>query len=452
MSFDPLYFKDRRFWKSLLTLVIPMALQNLISSSLNLTDNLMIGQLGEKYLGALSLANQITFLLFLFTFGITSGAAVFSAQFWGSKNIPGIRRTQGLALALAVCVALVFTLASQVFPGEIMALYTPDPEIQALGKAYLQISSLGFPLTALSMSFSIILRSVGEVRFPLALSVGALGINLLLNYGLIFGNFGLPALGVAGAAWGTVIARSFESTGLVLLSYFHRMPNAGRLAELFHWPRNFLGPYLKTALPVLGNEIGWSLGITTLMGIYAHVSNEALAAMTINDTINQFLNIFIYGSVSTAAIMTGNAVGAGKIHRTVVITRRFTRYAPLLGTFVGLIMIGLSGFLPSLFQVSNLAKSYATQLLVILGCYLPFRSFVYHFTVGVFRGAGDTRTAMLMEVGGIWGIAIPLAWMGAQVFHWEFPLIYLMAEMQMVILTGVCIWRLRSGKWIKKVT
>lgn len=451
MRFDPLFFRDRGFWKNLLTLVLPIALQNLISSSLNLTDNLMVGQLGETALGALSLANQISFLLILFTFGITSGAAVFSAQFWGARDLAGVRRIQGLALTLSVSAATLFTLAAQTGAEGIMGLYTPDSEIRRLGAEYLRISSWAFPLTALSMSFALVLRSVGEVRFPLVLSVGALVINVTLNYGLIFGNLGLPALGVAGAALGTLVARLFESVGLVILSYFHRMPNAGRLSELFHWPRGFLGPYIKTSLPVLGQELGWALGITTLMGIYAHMGNQALAAMTITDTLNQFLNILIFGSVSAAAVMTGNTVGAGRLGRARVLARRFSRYSPVLGATVGLIMIVFSSLLPTLFQVSAQSRELAATLLVILGFYQAFRSFVFHLSVGIFRGAGDTRTAMVLELGGVWVMGIPLAWLGSVVLRLDFPLVYLLAESHMFLQTLVAYRRLRSGKWIKPV-
>lgn len=448
---DPLFLRDRSFWRKVLTIAIPVALQNLISTSLNLSDNLMVGQLGEKAIGALSLANQITFLVILFTFGVSSGASVFASQYWGARDIAGVRRTQGMSTLLAGSAALVFMTIGLLMPETLMSFYTPDREIQALGAQYLRISAFGFPLAAISMSFAMILRSVGRIRMPLAMSIIALVLNVILNFGLIFGLWGLPAMGVAGSALGTLIARMVEASGLVIMSYIRKTPNAGRMAELFHFPRVYLVSYLKTAIPVIGNEMGWSLGTTTLMGIYAHMGATALAAVTISDTVLQFVNMMIFGSVNAAAIIIGNTVGEGRQHRARLEARRFGHFSIFLGLLAGLMLVAASPFLPNIFNVSLATRQDASLLLLVWAMMIPFRSFLYHLTVGVFRGAGDTHTALLLEVGGVWGLSVPLALLGSVVLHLPIAGVFALVGLQDVIISALAARRLRSGKWLKPV-
>jgi len=449
---DPLFFSDRSFWKGLLTLGIPMALQNLISTSLNLTDNLMVGQLGEKALGALALANQLTFLAILFLYGMGSGAAVFASQYWGAKDLGGVKRTQGAVLILAVVPALLFGAMCSLIPEFLIGLYTSDPEIRALGALYLRISSLGFPFIAVTISFSMLLRSTGRVKIPLTMTVIALVINIGLNYLLIFGWGPVPALGVAGSATGTVIARFVEASGIVVLSYVFRTANAGRLSELFHFSRAFVGKFLRVGLPVVANDFGWALGMTTLMSVYAHLGSASLAAVSITDTIGQFLTLFLFASVNATTTVTGNLVGAGRIFRTKLLVRRTLRFAVALGTVLGLFLIASSPWLPNLFRISDEARGLASATMVVFAFLLPFRSLLYHQTVGLFRGAGDTKFPLYLEVGGVWLLGLPPALLAAQVFHWPVWAVFAAAVVNEAFLAVGATFRFRSNRWIKPVT
>lgn len=451
MRFDPFYFRDRSYWKNLLAIGLPIALQNLIASSLNLVDNLMVGQLGEQALGGLALANQISFLVILFTFGVSSGAAVFASQYWGAKNLKALRFTQGMSMISALLPALVFATIAATFPTAIIDLYSDDPEVIAQGAAYLQVSAFTFPLIALSFSWSMIFRSMGMVQIPLRMSVIALVINVLLTYTLIFGLFGFPALGVVGAALGTLAARFFETGGIILVAYLKKTPNAGSPGELFHFPRGFKTRFLKVSLPVLGNDIGWALGMTTLMSIYSHISTSSLAAVSIVDTIAQFLNIVIFGSVSAAAISTGNLIGAGRINRTHLLALRSTRTGFLIGLVLGLFLAVLAGILPFAFNIGSEARSHAAGLLVVFACIVPFRSLLYHQTVGLFRGAGDTRFPLLVEVGGIWILGLIPAWFAANLWHWPVTGVFAIALVHEVFLSLISLLRFRTENWIKRL-
>jgi len=449
---DPLFFSDKAFWRNLLTLGIPMALQNMISTSLNLTDNLMVGQRGEKAIGALALANQLTFLVVLFLYGIGSGAAVFASQYWGAKDLAGVRRTQGAVLVLAVVPALVFGALCFLWPEFLIGLYTTDEEIRALGATYLRISAIGFPFIAVTISFSMLLRSIGKVRIPLTMTIIALVVNVTLNYLLIFGWGPVPALGVAGSALGTVIARFIEAAGIVGLSYIFATANAGRRAELFHFSRAFVTKFLKVGLPVVANDFGWALGMTTLMAVYAHLGPASLAAVSITDTMGQFLALFLFASVNATTTVTGNLVGAGRFFRTRLLVRRTLRFAVALGTVLGLILWASASWLPSLFNISAEARGLATATLVVFAFLLPFRSLLYHQTVGLFRGAGDTKFPLVLEVGGVWLLGLPCALVAALVFHWPVWAVFAAAVVNEAFLAIFATLRFRTGRWIKPVT
>lgn len=448
---DPLFFSDRSYWRNLLTLGIPMALQNLISTSLNLTDNLMVGQLGEKALGALALANQLTFLAILFLYGIGSGASVFAAQYWGARDLAGVKRTQGAVLVLAVVPALAFGAVCSLFPESLIGLYTADPEIRALGALYLRLSSLGFPFIAVTISFSMLLRSTGRVRIPLTMTLVALVVNVALNYLLIFGAGPVPALGVTGSALGTVIARFLEASGIVALSYGLGTANAGRGKELFHFSRAFVAKFLKVGLPVVANDFGWALGMTTLMAVYAHLGSASLAAVSITDTMGQFLALFLFASVNATTTVTGNLVGAGRIFRTKLLVRRTLRFAVALGIVLGLLLLGAASWLPSLFSISAEARGLASATLVVFAFLLPFRSLLYHQTVGLFRGAGDTKFPLYLEVGGVWLLGLPPALLAAQVLHWPVWAVFASAVANEAFLAVAATFRFRSSRWIKPV-
>ena len=448
---DPLFFSDRSYWKGLLTLGVPMALQNLISTSLNLTDNLMVGQLGEKALGALAVANQLTFLSVLFLYGIGSGAAVFAAQFWGARDLAGVRKTQGAVLLLAVVPALVFGALCSLFPEALIGFYTNDPETRTLGATYLRISGLGFPLIGVTIAFSMLLRSTGQVRIPLVMTLTALVINITLNYWFIFGWGPVPALGVAGSALGTVVARLVEATGIVTLSYVFQTANAGRFRELFHFTRAFLKKFLTVGLPVMVNDFGWALGMTTLMALYAHLGSASLAAVSITDTLGQFLALFLFASVNATATVTGNLVGAGRLFRTRLLVRRTLRFAVALGCLLGLILLGMASWLPGLFRIGTEARGLASATLVVFAFLLPFRSLLYHQTVGLFRGAGDTKFPMVLEVGGVWLLGLPPALLAATVFHWPVWAVFASAVVNEAFLAVGATFRFRNAGWIKPV-
>ncbi len=268
-------FHDRRFYSSMLKLAVPITIQQLISSSTNLLDVLMIGQLGETSIAALGLSNQIFFLLTLFLFGISSGSAIFTAQYWGKGDMVNMRKVMGIGLTLAFSVALFYTLIALIIPETILGLYTNDQAVIEIGSQYLRIVGFGYIFTAVSLTYMFVLRSTQNVRLPMTITIIALSSNIFLNYCLIFGNFGFPELGVQGAAIGTLIARIFEFILMIYFSYRFKTAAAAKIQEL-RYSFSFFKQVLKTSMPAAINEVIWSLGITTYYAVYARIGTDAV--------------------------------------------------------------------------------------------------------------------------------------------------------------------------------
>ena len=306
-------FSDHDFYNTLLRLAIPIATQQLVMNALNAVDVLMVGQLGETAVAAVGLAGQVFFLMTLFLFGVGSGAAIFSAQFWGRGDLANVRRILGLALILAVSGSALFSLVAILAPAWVLSIYTHDPAVIAEGSPYLRVVGLCYVPTAISVTYAIILRSTRQVKVPMVVSVSALSLKTILAYILIFGYFGAPAMGIMGAAVATVVARFVECIAMLTITYWRKLPAAAKLAEMLDINRALVGRFLRTATPVILGEIMWSLGITIYTGIYARIGTGPLAAVSIASTIEGVAIVPFIAMANAAAIMLGNRIGADKI-------------------------------------------------------------------------------------------------------------------------------------------
>ncbi|GHV81089.1 hypothetical protein AGMMS49944_28800 [Spirochaetia bacterium] len=274
-------FKDKQFYKNLFVLAIPIMLQNLVNSFVNMVDTVMIGRLGTVEIAAVGLGNQVFFFFTIILFGICSGGAIFTAQFWGKQDIQGIRKNTGLCLILNTTAALIFTALILTMPGKIIGFYSRDPAVIEAGTSYLRTLAPSFIPFGISFVFIITLRAVEKVRLAMVTTVIALSINVILDYLFIFGAGPIPAMGVAGAALATVIARFTEMLILVAVSYAKGYAPAGNLHELMHLSGSFIAQFFRIAAPVIVNETLWSLGITLQNVIFARTNTDAIAAFNI---------------------------------------------------------------------------------------------------------------------------------------------------------------------------
>jgi MATE family, multidrug efflux pump len=445
-------FGDREFYQNLARIAGPIALQQLVTASVNLLDVMMVGQMGEVSIAALGLSNQVYFLLTIILFGASSGISIFTAQYWGKRDTANIRKVMGIGLSMVIVLGVVFTLAALLIPETVLSYYTNDAAVKNLGAQYLRIVGLCYIPTAISYLFISVLRSTGNVKLPTAVSVFALSMNMLLNYTLIFGNFGMPALGVRGAAIGTAVSRTVECLALVFLAYRMKTPAAGKINELFSFDMAFFRKTLKTSLPALLNEGVWSFGITTYNSIYAHIGTESIAAVNINSTIENMATVVFVGVAHASAIMIGNKIGEGHEEVAFDYGKRFLTLGILGAVIGGGLLIFLRGAILSLYNISSESFYFANQLMLFFALIFWVKVSNMITFIGVLRGGGDTRFCFLTELMAVWFVGVPAALIGATVFKLPVYYVYLLAALEEVSKFFIIQWRFRSKKWINNLT
>jgi putative MATE family efflux protein len=442
------FLRDREFVRSMLAIALPVAFQQLITASLNMIDVLMVGQLGETAVAALGLANQIFFLLILFLFGVTSGMSIFTAQYWGKGDVENIRRVLGICLALAVSVAIVFSLAATLVPHLLMSFYTEDQEVIKLGSEYLRIVGLSYVMMAVAVSYISVLRSITQVTMTMIVAILALGLKTLLAYLLIFGIGPFPELGVRGAAIGTAIGWTFECILLLILVYRLKTPLAANPLTFFRFDRPFAMNVLRTSMPAAINEVLWSVGITSYNAVYARIGTDAIAAININATIEELVFVLFIGLGNACAVMVGNKIGAGGKDMAFEYGRRFTILGVASALLGGAIVIFLRDTVIGLYQISPSAAESLRWLMLIYSVSIWLRVFNFMLFIGALRAGGDTRYAMFTELFSIWLIGVPAALIGGFVLHLPVYGVYAMVLLEEAVKAIIVFRRYLSRKWI----
>ncbi len=442
------FIRDKTFMRSMLGLALPIAFQQLITASLNMVDVLMVGQLGEASIAALGLANQVFFLLILFLFGVTSGMAIFTAQYWGQGDVENIHKVLGISLTISLGVGLMFTLAAALIPETIMRFYTEDVEVIELGSSYLRIVSFSYMFMAVTTSYFAVLRSLTLVKVTVVVSVIALVLKTGLGYLLIFGIGGFPALGVRGAAIGTTFGWIFESALIIILVYKLKTPLGINPITFFRFDRLFLGKVLKTAMPAAANEVFWSVGITIYNAVYARIGTEAIAAIQISATVEEIAYVLFIGLGNACAVMIGIKIGEGKKNVAFEYGRRFLLLNIIVALFSGVVIILIRDPLIGLYDISSGASHSARILMLIFALTAWVRAINFILFVGVLRAGGDTRFAMFMELFSIWAIGVPMALIGGFVLKLPVYAVYMMVFIEEVVKVFIIMRRYLSRKWI----
>ena len=444
-------FNDKNFFSQMLKIALPITAQNLVLASLNLVDTIIIGGLGESAIAGVGLANQYFFLLNLLLFGITSGSAIFTAQFWGSKDIRNIRRVLGICLITGGTGAFLFTIGGIFFPNQILAIFSRDSAVIALGSQFLRIVSFSYVVTAFTFAYSFILRSTGNVKAPLAVSVTALGINTALNYLLVYGYLGLPAMGVRGSATATLIARIVEFLMIFTVVYARKYPVAASIKEMTDLSAGFVKQFFKVTVPVILNETMWALGVTLYAVAYARMGTEVIASTNISGTIERIIWVIFMGFGNACAIMIGNKIGSGDEKLVFLYAKRFAILGPAAAILAGIALIFISPWVLAPYKVSPIVLDYARKNLIVYGLFMWAKVFNYINIIGVLRSGGDTTFCLLLDTGGVWLVGVPLVFLGGLVLHLPIYYVYALVQVEEVVKLIIGIPRLASGKWINNL-
>lgn len=444
-------FNDKKFYSIFFKLAIPVTLQYFFSSSLNLIDNIMVGQLGATELAAVGLANQVYFVLLLFLLGIGGGASLFAAQFWGKKDIKNIRRILGLSIMIGVSSALVFFGVSFFYAQGILRFFSNDPQVVHLGSQFLSISSFSYVLLATTSCYAAVLRSTGEVKLPMRVNVIAIVCNTALNYLLIFGHFGLPRMGVAGSALATLISRSVETAILLWVSYRKEYVVAAKLRELFDIPRDLVKRFVNMTGVLVAKDTVWAVGVALYMAVYGKMGTDAVASVNIVTNVRQLLFVLFNGIASACLVMVGNQIGAGDDVKAFNYAKRFLKLAFLGGIILGALGVGGSRLVFAPYNVPQNVIHQAISVWITFCLYLPFYAFNNVAIVGVLRGGGDAKFCLYLDLVAVYLIGMPLALLGQAV--WKLPVagVFALLTLQEIFKFILTFRRIPSKRWINNL-
>ena len=434
-------------------LVLPIALQNLINVGVTAADVIMLGMVGETALSAGSLANQVSFILNLLMFGMSSGAAVLTAQYWGKKDTATIEKVLGISMRLAIVAGLVFMAAALLIPRQLMLIFTQEEEIIAAGIPYLRIVAFSYLLMAVNMTYLNLMRSVERVLIGMITYAVSLGVNVVLNAIFIFGLFGCPAMGTAGAALGTTLARVTEF--IIILIYnkkFNDILNI-RLNLLAVKDRQLTRDFIRYASPVIMNELAWGCGMAMLSAMMGHLGSAAVAAHSVTQTSRQLAMVVSMGLAGAAAIVLGKTIGEGNEKLARIQAGRFVKMAAILGVAGSLFILAIVRPAVLHFMVMTpQASRYLGYMMFILAYFCFFQSLGTIFIVGIFRAGGDTRVGLALDLTGLWGCAVFLGSIAAFLLKWPVPAVYVVISFDEIVKLPFSVKRYLSGKWLKNIT
>lgn len=448
---EKLLYKDKKFYKMILTLALPTVLQGFITIGVNMMDTIMLGNYGEIQLSASSLACEFINIFQILCMGLGGGAMVLTAQYWGAKDILSIKKITSIMFKLALSISLLFMIAVMFGARQIMQFYTPDEAVIEKGIIYFSYSLITFPLMAVSLTLSIILQSVRQVKLPLITSIVAFFVNIFGNWVFIFGNLGAPEMQIAGAALGTVIARVVEA--LIVGIYFFGLDKRirFRLKDLLLSGKGYYKKYITYSVPVLISDGLLALGNSAVAVVMGHVGAAFVAANSIMSQMMRVTTVINQGISRSSGVMVGNALGGGHKEDAYRQSVTFVFLSAIAGLFAAVLIQLCAGPLIGLFDVSEDTISIAYELADAIAVMMIFQTMQSTLTKGVLRAGGDTKFLMIADCAFMWLVSIPLGYLVGIVLHLPAFWIYLALKADYVIKTIWCCFRLKSRKWIHVV-
>ena len=450
---------SKAFYKNVLTLLIPIVIQQFISSFVSLLDNVMVGSLGTEAISAASIANSVLMVHMLSVFGGLSGASIFGAQFFGKGDMEGMRYTFRFKLYfIAQCTVAAVTVYL-LFGGSFIASFLKGEsnggdlaKTQALGTGYLRIMLWGLLPFGLAQIYSGTLREAGKTTAPMVAGIIAILTNLFLNWVLIYGHLGAPALGVEGAAIATVISRYTELVVIVVHAHRHtsRYPFLAGAYRSFRVPAKLIRRITRTGFPLLVNEILWSLGMTFINQFYSTRGLNAVAALNITGTAWNLFCVIMFAMGSAVSIMVGQRLGAGKMEEARDVDRKLIFLTEVIHIFIGLMMIVCSPLVPRLYNVGPEVQDLTRRLLIIAGCALPLHSFA-HVTYFTIRSGGRTVITFFFDALYTWAVTVLLAFCLTRFTALDILQIYFCVQFIDVIKLVIGLLMLRSDFWARNV-
>lgn len=448
---DKLFVKDKHFYRTILFLALPIVAQNMITIGVNIMDTVMLGSYGETQLSGSSLANDFINIFHILCMGMGGGAAVLTAQFWGAGDRASIRKAVTIMLRICLGIIAAFTLVTIFFPEEIMSIFTDDMAVIEKGAIYFRWSIPQYFLLGISLTLTMILRSLRKVTIPLITSIISFFVNILCNYIFIFGKLGFPEMQIAGAALGTVCARVIEV--LVIGGYFFAVEKdiGYRIRDFFRPCGDLLSRYLKYSFPVICSDGLLAIGNSMVSIIIGHISTEFVAANAIISTIVRLSTVFTQGLGQASSTITGNTLGEGDREKTYRQGVTMVALSVIIGVFAGGIILLMAPWIIGMYEITEVTGAVAWELMYAVAIMVVFQSMQSVLTKGILRGGGDTKFCMFADAAFLWIVSIPVGALCGLVLHADPFVIYISLKLDWAIKSLVCLGRVKSRKWMRRV-
>lgn len=449
------YFKDmwhdKAFQKSVLMIAVPLMLQQLIVSSVNLVDNLMVGQLGDVALSAVSNANRFYMIVWAGINGMVASATIFLSQFMGANNELQMKKTFRFMLVSSYALCIIFFLIAFLMPEMIIAFFIKDIGVIETGSAYLRIAAISYLPSALSLCVGSAFRALGNTKLPLVVSVTSVLTNMIFNYCLIFGHFGFPKLGVEGAAIATLIARIVEMLIYLVVLKMSKVPFKTRLRNIFKFESSLAKQIIVKALPLCVNEILWSFGMSTLLRSYSHHGLVVNTAYSMAATISDMFFVLFAGMATATTVLIGTSLGANRLDEARRNGYKLLCFSIVMAGVFLVMMYASSFFAPHFYNVSLEAKELASSFLRVMAvCFVLYMYNVQCYFI--LRAGGDTKSTLFMDSGFMWLFNIPLVMYLSYMTDINIVWVYFLGQMTDIIKAFLSTYLVRKEKWVRNLT
>jgi putative MATE family efflux protein len=442
--------EDRVLYVKIFKVALPIALQSLISTSLSLVDNLIVGRLlDETALSTVGLSTQIYFVFWMLMFGFTGGSITYMAQFFGKGDMVNLRRVCGIAITVCFLVGLIFFVACFFFPGRVLGIFTDIPEVLELGAPLVKWGSFVFLTWSITVPLTAALKSTQQTTIPMKISLIALTFSTALTFLLVSGWFGFPRLGVMGVAVGIVTSRALELALYIGVVFSRHNILAAPVREFFSWNKDLLRRVVSNALPTTINETMWGLGVSMYSAAYGRLDVISFAAFQAGYTIMNIFAVACFSIGETMLILVGERLGADDLAGAKRTASRILFVVIIVGIVAGALLLLVSPGIVGLFRFTDLGAMYTRRILYVFSAFVVWKALSGAFIVGILRAGGDTRFAMATELCTIWLYGVPCAFFFALYLHWPIYWVVFMTQTEEVIKSFILIRRYRSGKWVR---
>jgi len=444
-----LFVREKSFYKTFFTLTIIIGLQNIITFGVNLSDNLLVGGYSESALSGVALGNQIQFVLQMLVMGVGEGLVILASRYWGAKDIDSIKRIASIGMRLSIFVGILAWAVVFFFPQGIMSLFTNDEQVIFEGANYVQIVCFSYISFSITATLLATLRSVETVKVGFILASSTLVINVVLNYLLIYGNFGFPRLGVEGAAIATLAARVIEL--LIICIYIKRYDRKIylKLRDFFQFEMALFKHYINIGSPIVMSNFIWGVAMAMQTAILGHMGAEAIAANSIATTIFQIVSVVVFASASATTVIIGKTIGEGRVDKIISYAKTLQMLYLVIGVCTGIMLFITKDHVLDFYSISQEARVLALQFMTVLSVTVCGTAYQMPCLTGIVRSGGDTRFVLYNDTIFMWLIVLPGSALCAFVFDLSPLLVFICLKSDQILKCFVAIVKVNRFRWIQ---